>query len=274
MPSRLRHLVVPLAAVAAAVTVAPPLASAQGRAADRHANPTLEARATLSADFIAPGPPSGAAVTPANGRTGPFAGQVIPGFSGLVEDGRGAFWAMPDNGFGAKGNSADFLLRIYRVTPPWETSRGGRGEIEVGDFVSLRDPDRKIPFPIVTQDTTDRLLTGADFDIESIQRGRDGSFWIGEEFGPFILHVDHTGKVLAAPHEFPDGKSPANPSLRPGEVPRVRSSRGFEAMAQSPDGRFLYPIVEGSFTDDPVARRRYIYEFDSRGDRYTGRTWA
>ncbi len=30
---------------------------------------------------------------------------------------------MPDNGFGAKGNSADFLLRLYRVRPRWETAR-------------------------------------------------------------------------------------------------------------------------------------------------------
>ena len=73
--------------------------------------------------------------------------------------------------------------------------------------------------------------------------------------------------------EFPDGKSPANPFLQPGETPRVRASRGFEAMAASPDGRRLYPIVEGSFTDDPDLRRRFIYEFDNRTGSYTGRTW-
>ena len=37
--------------------------------------PTLVARATLSADFLADGPPSGAQATPANGRTGPFAAR-------------------------------------------------------------------------------------------------------------------------------------------------------------------------------------------------------
>ena len=215
--------------------------------------PTLVARATLSADFIAPGPPSGALATPANGRAGPFPAQVIPGFSGIVDNGDGTFWAMPDNGFGTKANSADFLLRLYKVRPRWETARGGAGTIEVGAFISLRDPDRKLPFPIVNESTPERLLTGADFDIESVVRARDGSFWIGEEFGPFIVHVDATGKVLAAPYEFPDGKSPANPFLLPGEAARVRSSRGFEAMAMSQDGRYLYPIVEGSFVDDPDA---------------------
>jgi glycerophosphoryl diester phosphodiesterase len=235
--------------------------------------PTLERRATLSADHIAPGPPSGALATPANGRQGPFPGQVIPGFSGMIDNGDGTFWAMPDNGFGTKANSGDFLLRLYRITPDWETAGGGGGAIGIGEFISLRDPDHNVGFPIVNEATSERLLTGGDFDIESVVRSPDGSFWIGEEFGPFLLHVDATGKVLAPPVEFPDGKSPANPFLQPGEFPRVRGSRGFEAMAAGEGGRYLYPIVEGSFADDPVLRRRYIYQFDTRRNRYTGRTW-
>jgi glycerophosphoryl diester phosphodiesterase len=30
-----------------------------------------------------------------------------------------------------------------------------------------------------------RWLTGADFDVESIARMEDGTFWVGEEFGPY-----------------------------------------------------------------------------------------
>lgn len=263
-------------ALAAATTAAATIAlTAPSASAGREPGiePTLVQRATLSADHLAPGPPSGALASPANGRTGPFPGQVIPGFSAMIDNGDGTFWAMPDNGFGAKGNSADFLLRLYHITPEWETADGGAGEVHVGDHISLRDPDGRIPFPIVNGSTAERLLTGADFDIESVARQADGSFWIGEEFGPFLLHVDATGKVLAPPVEFPGGRSPANPYLTPGETPRVRSSRGFEAMAASAGGTTLYPIVEGSFTDDPVLRRRYIYEFDTATATYTGRTW-
>ena len=42
----------------------------------------------------------------------------------MVDNRDGTFWAMPDNGFGAKANSADFLLRLYRVRPKWETAGG------------------------------------------------------------------------------------------------------------------------------------------------------
>ena len=238
------------------------------------ATPTLLARATISADHLEPGPPSGALATPANGRTGPFAGQVIPGFSAVVEGDNGRFYAQPDNGFGTKANSADFLLRIYVVKPQWETADGGPGRIDVKSFISLRDPDHRIDFPIVNDATEDRLLTGADFDIESLVRSPDGTFWIGDEFGPFLLHVGATGKLLQAPVPFPDGMSPQNPYLQPGQATRIGASRGFEAMGGSADGQRLYPILEGAFTDDADQRRRWIYEFDTTTGQYTGKRWA
>lgn len=266
-----RAVALALVAVSAALggTVAASLPAAaggspgHGPSADR--GPALVSRATLSADFLADGPPSGAAVTPANGRTGPFAGQVIPGFSGALDNGDGTFWGLPDNGFGSKTNSADFLLRMYLVTPDWRS-----GQIQVGRHISFQDPDHRIDFPLTRPD---RLLTGADFDVESVQRAKDGTLWVGEEFGPFLLHFSADGVLLSAPVPFPDGKSPANPYLAPGETPRVASSRGFEALAASPDGRRLYPVVEGAFTDDADKRRRWVYEFDTRTQQYTGRTW-
>jgi len=274
-------LVLPVTASAAPPD--PPAAVEKGQGTDARGGkgagrtwatvPTLVARATLSADHLEEGPPSGALATPANGRQGPFDGQVVPGFSAVVDNGDGTFWAQPDNGFGTKANSADFLLRLYRVTPHWETARGGSGEIEVGEHLSLRDPHHRIGFPIVHEDTAERLLTGADLDIESVVRAPDGSFWIGEELGPFLVHVDATGTVLSAPLPTPDGKSPANPYLAPGETPRVGSSRGFEALAGSRDGRYLYPVLEGALVgDDP--RDRVVRQVDTRTGRYTDRTWT
>ena len=277
---RLR-LVLPAAATAAVtasallIPVLPSVAAeAEGRpGSHRTIEPTLVARATLSADFVAPGPPSGALATPANGREGPFPGQVIPGFSAAIDNGDGTFWALPDNGFGSKTNSADFLLRLYHVMPQWETGDGGSSELEIGEFISLRDPDGHIDFEIINGETTERLLTGGDFDVESVVRAADGSFWIGEEFGPFLLHVDATGALLQAPVPLPGVMSPQNPYLQPGQEPTLGASRGFEAMAGSRDGRFLYPIIEGALRGETDQRRRVINEFDTRQNRYTGRTW-
>ncbi|WP_083701497.1 esterase-like activity of phytase family protein [Tersicoccus sp. Bi-70] len=238
--------------------------------------PRLLARAILSADHLEPGPPSGAKATPngpVNGRTGPFAGQVIPGFSAAVDNGDGTFWAMPDNGFGAKTNSADFLLRIYLVKPHWKKAGGGTGQVEVLRSVTLADPRHRAGFPIVNESSAGRQLTGGDFDIESLQKGANGSFWIGEEFGPFVLHVDARGRLLQAPLSFPGGGSPQNPHLG-GTAPATRASGGFEGMAASPDGRFLYPVLEKSTTTAADPRARIISQIDTRTGRYTGRTWT
>jgi hypothetical protein len=232
--------------------------------------PELEARAILPADATWPAPFPGIPNTdpaPAPGST-----QPVGGFSALLDAGHGRFWAMPDNGFGNKANSRSFLLRVYKVRPQWETRRGGSGRVEILDEITLHDPDLKVPFPIVNENTEDRLLTGGDFDIESLRIGKDGTLWFGEEFGPFIVHTDADGKVLDAPVPTPGVMSPDNPFLL-GRTPNLGGSSGFEAMALSKDGRTLYPILEGALVGaDPLDR--VVFEFDVRERRFTGRRWT
>ena len=74
--------------------------------------PVLLARAILPSDAYQPGPISGTLITPDNGVTLPFPGQPVPGFSAVLDAGDGTFWAMPDNGYAAKNNSADSLAEI------------------------------------------------------------------------------------------------------------------------------------------------------------------
>jgi hypothetical protein len=232
--------------------------------------PVLEARAILPAETFAPGPTSGTLLGagPINGVAVPFVDkQPVQGFSAVLPAEPGSYWVMADNGFGAKANSGDFLLRVYHVTPHWETAKGGDGTVAVGNFIQLRDPDGKIPFPLTR---ADRLLTGADFDIESVRKVKDGTLWFGDEFGPFLLHTDGTGKVLEAPIALPGVQAPENPFLS--GPPNLASSGGFEGMAMAPDGKTLYPMLEKAVTgDDPQLRR--INEFDLRTEQYTGRRW-
>jgi hypothetical protein len=232
--------------------------------------PTLLARAILPSDAYQPGPPSGAFITADNGVTVPFPSQPVPGFSAILDAGHGQFWAMPDNGYGAKTNSGDFLLRVYLIRPDFETARGGSGTVEVLRFIQLRDPDGKIPFALFR---ADRILTGADLDIESLRIARDATLWFGDEFGPFLVHTDATGKVLEAPIPLPSVQSPQNPFLPNPDAWTIRASRGFEGMARSIDGKTLYPMLEGALRTDSDPRRRILNEFDLRSETYTGRTW-
>lgn len=253
--------------VTALLSTAPGLALAR----PKPAAPELLGRAILPSDAYQPGPVSGAAVAPNNGVTTPFPGQPIPGFSAVLDAGGGEYWGMPDNGYGAKGNSADFLLRLYRIAPDFRTESGGSGAVRILSYLQLRDPNHQIPFALTRPD---RLLTGADFDLESVRRAKDGTFWFGEEFGPFLLHVDATGVVLQAPIATPGTQSPQNPYLSSPTAWNLPASRGFEAMAISPNGKTLYPVNEGALRSDSDPRRRIVHAFDIPSGTWSEQTWS
>jgi glycerophosphoryl diester phosphodiesterase len=234
--------------------------------------PVLEGRAVLPAETYAPGPPSGAGFTGAtNGVIFPNPSQPAIGYSGIVA-GRssGEYLAMPDNGFGNKANSFDFELRAYYINPDFKTANGGTGAVAIGfdDYIAFRDPNHQAGFPIVHENTTDRLLTGADFDPESIQRGPNGDLWLGDEFGPWILHFSADGVLLEPPIAMPDGlMSPANPHLVGPAT--VNGSRGIEGMAISPNGKTLTFILEGAVVGAPDPFSRRIYEYDIASGTFT-----
>jgi hypothetical protein len=248
---------------------------------------TLEGFAMLPADTFAPGPTSGQFIAPANGVMPPFAGkQPVQGVSSILRAPNGDFFVMSDNGFGSKPTSPDYVLRVYRVSPDFATAQGGSGHITVKSFFTLHDPDRKLGFTIVADSAfypasnlevdpairTNRWLTGGDLDIESFREAHDGTLWFGDEFGPFLIHTDATGKVLEAEFPLPGVKSPQNPYLGQ-ETPNLPGSRGFEGMAIAPNGKTLYPMLEGSLTTDPDQRRLIINEFDLGTRQYTGKQW-
>jgi len=236
--------------------------------------PTLEGRAVLPVYTLAPGPASGEALAgTTNGITFPLPSQPVEGFSAVLE-GRepGEYLAMPDNGYGGKGNSKDFLIRAYYIKPDFKTATGGSGTIEVRDFIQFSDPDHLIGFPIVREDTAERWLTGGDIDPESLQRDHNGDFWMGEEFGPWILHFAGSGNLLHAPYEIPGVRSPNNPFLD-GQPNTHPNSRGFEAMAITPNGKHLYGALEGPVLTDSNKLRRHVYEFSVDATALTGKVW-
>jgi glycerophosphoryl diester phosphodiesterase len=253
-----------------------------GVAVDLSAQPpsvTLIGYARMAPDTLAPGPPSGAWLVAGKEGTAQFLGQPVQGLSALwPADAGGSTWfALVDNGFGAKINSADALLRIYRVRVTWAASRGqDGGQVTVDPaFIQLADPDRKLPFPIARGATRERWLTGADLDPESFVRMPDQSFWIGDEFGPFLVHVSATGKVLDAPVEMPGLRSPDHPHVQSADAGQmsaatVRRSRGFESLAAAAGFRTLYPALESAALAPPGRR---VFAFDPARRAFTGETW-
>jgi hypothetical protein len=219
----------------------------------------------------------------ASGGFLPVKGQAVQGFSGIHSLGHGMFLALTDNGFGNKVNSMDALLMVHHVKPDWKT-----GKTHVLKTTFLHDPDRKVPFFIQNENSGKRYLTGADFDVESLQVVGN-EWWIGDEFGPYILRTTHQGKVLGVIETVVDGKKFTGPDhyqhARP-PVPtvlpfNVRRSGGYESMAKSSDGKTVFPMFEWPLWDAetkayeshngrPFTR---ILALDVASQQYTGQMW-
>ncbi|MEY9363124.1 hypothetical protein ABH994_005845 [Bradyrhizobium yuanmingense] len=215
----------------------------------------------------------------------PFKGQPLQGHSGIKTLPDGTFWVLTDNGMGARANSPDSMLYLNRYKMDWAS-----GKMERLETIFLHDPDKRVPFRIVHEDTQQRYLTGSDFDTEGFQIVGD-TFWIGDEFGPYVLKADKSGKILGVFDTVADGKpvrSPDNWAVGTPAAPgatytnvNLRRSKGYEGFAASKDGKFLYGLLEGPLWDadkkdwekvDGKEASR-ILEFDVTAEKFTGRYW-
>lgn len=215
----------------------------------------------------------------------PIKGQPLQGHSGIKVMDDGSVWILTDNGFGNKANSMDSMLYLNQYEIDWKS-----GEFKPMATIFLSDPDKKVPFRIVHEESAERYLTGSDLDTESFQPIGE-NFWIGDEFGPYLIKVDKSGKVLAFFETEVDGKkihspdhyavtSPGAPGATYTNV-NLRRSQGYEGMAASKDGKFLYPMLEGPLWDEDGSEMEQVdgkgvlrvLEFSVADEKWTGRSW-
>ena len=277
---------------------------------------TLVGRAVLPAATFAPGPTSGQFITGStNGVPVPFTNaQPVQGFSGIIPGPvAGTFDIILDNGFGAKNNSADSLLRVFSVRPDFGTGTVTPVDFNTGApttfasanyFITLSDPNNLSGFTTVANMATypngtssipvsstiqaAKLLTGSDYDIEGIARAKDGSYFFGDEFGPFVIHTDATGKLLSAPVLAPNVSGVGtNPLIQSSDYPtptagsklpakgaaNAQVSGGFEGFAISPDKSTIYTLLEKSLLGDSNPLRRVISTFDTATGQFTAKSF-
>lgn len=286
----------------AATALAAALTTLLAPSAHAQAN-TLTGWALMPAATFSDGPTSGQFAftnpnSPANNP--PYLNlQPVQGFSGVLAGANGSYQMLVDNGFGAKANSADALLRMYAVQVDWAAKTVAAADFGSGaalpgfnaaSRITLNDSLRRMPFAIVADGATypgsaiavdaaigaGRLLTGADLDVESVRRDRQGNLWFGEEFGPFLVKADAGGTVQAvfrtpnvlALDANANVQSPSNPI--PTGANNLPGSGGFEGMALNTSGNKLYTLLERPLTSDPDQKRLLIQEFDLATESFTG----
>ncbi len=102
-------------------------------------------------------------------------------------------------------------------------------------------------------------------DSEGLVRGRDGSFWVSDEYGPYIYRFNANGQMLGAirpPDAFipirngvenfasnnpPAGGTAPNP-VNP--VTGRQNNQGLEGLAIAPDGRTLTALLQSATRQD------------------------
>ena len=111
-------------------------------------------------------------------------------------------------------------------------------------------------------------------DTEAIVALSDGTFWVGDEYGPSLLHVGPDGQVLQrwVPKGLEKALKGADYDVKP-VLPAIalrrRINRGFEAVAVSPDERWLYLVFQSPLAHPGVAafenaRHVRIWKLDAR----------
>jgi hypothetical protein len=227
-------------------------------------------------DALRPGPPSGQFDGEGRRAAAPrFDAQPVQGVSSIKPGPtQGAWWALSDNGFGRKWNSPDYRLCVYLFDVRPRTQAGSDSRTALQAIIELSDPAKFFPWRITEENTPERQLTGADADPESLVAMADDTFWIGDEFGPWLLHFSTDGELLSAPVELPDNvRSPEHPLVLAGaDSARLPRSRGIEAMDLAGDNRTLVILLEGVVTGDEQRHLRLL-RYDTQAGKWLPGTY-
>ncbi|MDT7795176.1 MAG: hypothetical protein QOD59_4617 [Mycobacterium sp.] len=122
-------------------------------------------------------------------------------------------------------------------------------------LVGLVDPQANTGENLVTIDGRPLPPSNHGLDTEGLVAMPDGTFWVSDEYGPFLIHFDANGKET-------ERLSPFNGTL-PRELSLRGPNQGMEGLTITPDGTTLVgimqsalatPGLEGAAKSVPLAR--------------------
>jgi len=225
----------------------------------------------------------------------------------------GTIYALPDRGWNTEG-TLNYQNRIHVInfafTPkPDATVKNPASpnlELTYVDTILLNDPTGMPTSGLDPNIKTNYLkFPGFDFDFPSVNYtgngyggkgsggfrvcldseglflGQDGSFWVSDEYGPYMYQFDTTGTMINAiqpPNAFiplrhgkesfsADSPPIYDPKLEPtpNDNPTGRNNnQGFEGMTTNPAGTKLFVLIqsalnqEGGLTDHDNGNARFL----------------
>ncbi|SEQ02416.1 esterase-like activity of phytase family protein [Microlunatus flavus] len=88
------------------------------------------------------------------------------------------------------------------------------------------------------------------YDSEGLVALKDGTFWVSDEYGPFITHFSKKGRAISRLSPF-DGSLPRELALR-------TPNRGMEGLTITPDGTTLVGIMQSALTQADAGKPKSV----------------
>jgi hypothetical protein len=198
--------------------------------------------------------------------------NALNGFgSGLAYAGNGVFYALADRGPNkvayaggtAVDNTTSYPNRYQQfgisLTPVGSPDGNGHfasytvNATNIGTTL-LKNSQGVQYLGISTAFSTNPTIENHRLDSEGIRVAPDGTVWVSDEYGPYILHFNGQGQEIGS-LQLPAGFQVANPAptaaLEAANNTTGRTTnRGMEGLAISPDGKTLVAMMQSSLTQD------------------------
>lgn len=192
----------------------------------------------------------------------------------------GTLFAQPDRGYNAVGTT-NYISRINKIAVTFTPAPAGAAtQNQVGltltDTIQLSEANgtpltsldptpsgtgTRAGFPALPQAFNNRL----SLDPEGIVVNADGSFWVSDEYGPYIFKFAADGKLVSAirPPEAlapkrngadsfaSNNPGPNQPIPAPADpVTGRQNNQGLEGLSISPDGKTLFALLQSATRQD------------------------
>jgi hypothetical protein len=191
----------------------------------------------------------------------------------------GTFYFLPDRGWNTQG-TVDYPARLQKFAVTLTPFAGDKTDaqdqlkLDYQDLIPVKEADGTPTTGLDPQDVRkaangfpDLPVAGGhiSLDDEGLVIAPDGTFWISDEYGPYIYHLKADGTLIGAiqpPQAFlPMRKGALNfssdnppaggahPDPKNPETGR-QNNQGFEGLALSADGKRLFVLLQSATIQD------------------------
>ncbi|WP_345710164.1 esterase-like activity of phytase family protein [Actinocatenispora rupis] len=171
---------------------------------------------------------------------------------------RDEYYGLTDRGPNVDGPDGTKIEPLPGFAPSIGRFRLAHGTATLVRTITLRAADGT-PYngQVNTQASTGETITGLDgkplpaspygYDPEGLVAAKDGTFWVSDEYGPFVTHFAADGRQLGR-------LSPYDGTL-PGELRHREPNKGMEGLTVTPDGRTLVGVMQSALHQDDLTEK-------------------